>query len=188
MKQLKNAAVMFAMMTLLTGIIYPLLITGVGQALFRSRANGSLVQKNGLTVGSSLIGQGFVSAGYFRGRPSAVNYDAACSGASNDAPASRALVESVRSHVDSLRLWYNLPTGQTVPADLVTYSGSGLDPDISLEGAMLQVPQIAAQRNLNATELYHLLASRSQQSWLGFGQARINVLMLNMALDSLARE
>lgn len=184
-RQLKIAIRIFVILTLLTGVVYPLVITALSQAFFRYRANGSLIRVQGRVVGSELLAQGFTSPRYFQSRPSAVDYNAAGSGASNWGPTSRQLIETVKGRVEQVRKDNGLPENAPVPADLVTASGSGLDPHISLESALLQVPRIAIQRNLDPERLAHWVKASSKPNWLGTGLDRVNVLKLNVALDTL---
>jgi len=184
-RQLKVAILMFLALTILTGVVYPLLITGLAQLLFPWRANGSLLRVQGRVVGSELLGQGFTDPRYFQGRPSAVDYNAAGSGGSNWGPTSRQLIETVKARVEQVRRDNGLLENAPVPADLVTASGSGLDPHISLESALLQVPRIAIQRNLDPEHLAHWVKISAKPNWLGTGLDRVNVLKLNLALDTL---
>ena len=184
-RQLKIAIRIFVALTLLTGIIYPLTVTGLSQLFFPRRANGSLVRVQGRVVGSELLGQGFATPRYFQGRPSAVDYNAAGSGASNYGPTSQRLMDFVKGRVEQVRRDNGLAENVPVPADLVTASGSGLDPHISLEGALLQVPRIARERNLDPERLAHWVKNSSRPTWLGTGLDRVNVLKLNVALDTL---
>ena len=184
-RQLKIAIRVFVTLTLLTGVVYPLAITALSQAFFRYRANGSLIRVQDRVVGSELLGQGFTDPKYFQSRPSAVDYNAAGSGASNWGPTSRQLIETVKGRVEQVRRDNGLPENAPVPADLVTASGSGLDPHISLESALLQVPRIAIQRNLDPERLAHWVKVTSKPNWLGTGLDRVNVLKLNIALDTL---
>jgi len=184
-RQLKIAVLMFLALTVLTGVVYPLFVTALSQLIFPWRANGSLVHVQGRVVGSELLGQGFTDPKYFQSRPSAVDYNAAGSGGSNWGPTSKPLMDSVKARVEKVRKDNGLPENTPVPADLVTASGSGLDPHLSLEGALLQVPRIARQRNLNPNRLAHWVRAGSQPNWLGTGLDRVNVLKLNMALDTL---
>lgn len=184
-RQLKISALMFLAMMVLLGVVYPLIVTGLTQIIFPWQANGSLLRVHGKVVGSELLGQGFTDPKYFQSRPSAVDYNAASSGASNWGPTSKQLMDSVKARVEQVRKDNGLPPGTPVPADLVTVSGSGLDPDISLEGALLQVPRIARQRNLSPDRLAHWVRANSQPNWLGTGLERVNVLLLNASLDTL---
>ncbi len=185
-QQLLPALRMTALMTVLTGLIYPLAITGVAQALFPSRANGSLIQKDGQVVGSSLIGQNFAKAEYFHPRPSAAGndgYDATSSGGSNLGPTSQKLADRVKSSVDQFRKENPGYTGD-VPADLLTTSASGLDPHISPASAQAQVERIATARNAAAEQIRALVSLHTEAPDLGFlGESRVNVLLLNLDLD-----
>jgi K+-transporting ATPase ATPase C chain len=163
----------------LTGIAYPLAITGAAQAILPFQANGSQVTRNGALIGSHLIGQAFASPRYFEGRPSAVNYDASASSGSNLGPSSKALLGQLNARVAAYG-------GANVPADLVTASGSGLDPDLSPAGALAQVSRVAAARGLSPQALTSLIAAQTRGPDLGIlGQPRVNVLDLNLALDGL---
>lgn len=181
--QIRPALVLFILLSLLTGLAYPLAITGVAQALFPAQANGSRVELGGQIVGSELIGQNFSAPGYFWPRPSATGpdpYNAAASTGSNIGPTGRALVDRVAAAVDA--------TGAAgVPADAVTTSGSGLDPHITPQNAMLQIARVAAARGLDPAEVKSILAEVTEQPVLGiFGEPRVNVLRLNLALDEAA--
>jgi K+-transporting ATPase ATPase C chain len=197
-QQLRPAVVMVVGMTVLTGLIYPLAVTGIAQAVFPRQAGGSLVEVDGKVVGATLIGQPFADAKYFHGRPSATTdtdpndatktvpapYNAANSGGSNLGPTSQALIDRVKADVEKL----GLPAGTKVPADLVTTSGSGLDPDISPAAAAVQVPRVARARNLPPAEVERLVAEATTPRTFGIlGEPHVNVLHLNLALDSLAR-
>lgn len=182
---LRPAIVMTLLFAALLGLAYPALLTGIGQLAFPARANGSLIRDHGRVVGSSLIGQQFGSARYFHGRPSAAGagYDATASSGSNLGPTSRALAARVRTDIATLP---KSPEG-TVPADLVTASASGLDPDISPEAALFQVARVAQARGLPAARVRQLVADQIRQPLLGIiGEPRVNVLHLNRALDRLA--
>jgi potassium-transporting ATPase KdpC subunit len=197
LKTIRPALVMIVLMTGLTGLAYPVAVTGIAQAVFPSKANGSLIERGGRIVGSELIGQSFASDRYFQGRPSATlapdpadaskttsaPYNAANSSGSNAGPTSKALIERVQTGVADYRK-ANSGT-QTVPADAVTTSGSGLDPHISPENAEAQIARVAAARNLPVERLRQLVADASQDRTLGFiGEPRVNVLLLNLSLDN----
>lgn len=176
---LRPAITLTLFFALLCGIAYPLAITGAAQAVFPSQANGSQVIRSGTLVGSALIGQLFESDRYFHGRPSAVNYDASTSSGTNLGPSSKALLEGVaeRSAVYG---------DARIPADLVTSSGSGLDPDLSPAGALAQVSRVAAARTIDEATLRQLVAANTRGPDLGIlGEPRVNVLALNLALDEL---
>ena len=171
--------------TLLLGIIYPLVITGLAQLTMRNKANGQLIARNGQVIGSAIIGQNFSSPGYFHGRPSMAGngYDAQNSGGSNLAQSNKALVTRIDADVAS---WQKLHPGQPVPIGLVTTSASGLDPDIAPADALYQVPMVAAARHLPESAVRALVEAHIEGRDLGFlGEPRINVLKLNLALDDM---
>jgi K+-transporting ATPase ATPase C chain len=185
-KQLLPGLRMTLLLTVLTGLLYPGLVTGLCQALFPRQANGSLLYGNGRTAGSALIGQGFTRPEYFQARPSAAGadgYDAASSSGSNLGPTSRKLAERTRASVEKFRTENPDFTGP-IPADLVTASGSGLDPHISPASAETQVARVAKARGVNPDSIRHLVAQFTEGRDLGFlGEPRVNVLELNLALD-----
>ncbi len=177
-------------MTVLTGFVYPLVVTGICQALFPGRANGSLVVDHGRPIGSRLIGQAFTGPGYFWARPSATTpqpYDALDSGGSNLGPSNPALVAAVAARIAVLRA-ADPENRAPVPVDLVTASASGLDPDISLAAAEYQAGRVAHARGIPPAMVRAMIAAHAKHPWLGFfGEPRVNVLELNRALDSRAR-
>jgi K+-transporting ATPase ATPase C chain len=200
LRQIRPALVLLVLMTVLTGLAYPLAITGLAQMLFPHQAAGSLIEnteKDGkvIVIGSELIGQTFADAKYFHGRPSATTdtdpndasktvsapYNAANSGGSNAGPTSKALIERVGGDVDALKKESSAP----IPVDLVTTSASGLDPHITPAAAEFQVPRVAAARNLAADQVRALVAQATEDRVLGIlGEPRVNVLKLNLALDA----
>lgn len=184
-KHLRAALAVVGVMTIITGLAYPALVTRLAEALFPWQAGGSLVERDGKVVGSALIGQSFSDPGYFWGRPSAAGqgYDAANSGGSNMAPSSKKLAEDVAARADALRRADPQMDGPP-PADLVTASASGLDPHISPEAAFAQVKRVAAHRHAPADEVRKLAAAHTEGRELGvLGEPRVNVLKLNLALD-----
>lgn len=172
--------------TVLVGVVYPLVVTGIAQVAFGEQADGSLVERDGVVVGSSLIGQSFTGDDWFHPRPSAAGdgYDAMASGPSNLGPTSEALLESVAERVDRYRTANGLDGEQPVPVDAVTSSGSGLDPHISVANATLQAGRVARARGLDVEAVLRLVAAHSAGRSLGFlGEPTVNVLALNLALD-----
>jgi len=199
LKEIRPAVVLLIALTALTGLAYPLAMTGISEALFPWQAHGSLIEEDGKVVGSALIGQNFTEDKYFHGRPSAITapdpkdpsktiatpYDASNSMASNLGPTSKALVEGVKDAAQKLQAEN---PAKPVPVDLVTSSGSGLDPDITPAAAEFQIPRVAKARNLAASEVAALVQRLTERRLLGiFGEPHVNVLKLNLALDALAR-
>ncbi len=185
---LRPAASLLGLFTLLLGLAYPALVTGVAQIFFRGEANGSLIEREGQIVGSARIGQTFTSPGFFWGRPSAtapVPNNAAASGGSNLGPMNPALIEAVRDRIATLQAADPGHDGR-IPVDLVTASGSGLDPDISPEAALFQAGRVARARGLPEEAVRRLISEETEGGGL-FGDERVNVLHLNLALEDLAR-
>jgi len=185
--QLRPAFVVLAALTLLTGLLYPLVITGLAQMLFPQQANGSLIMKDGKSVGSSLIGQPFDAPKYFWGRPSATSpfpYNAAASSGSNLGPTNDALMKAVQAHIDALKT-ADPDNPLPLPVDLVTASGSGLDPHISPASAAYQVRRVARARGIDEAVVRQLVSQHTEGRQLGIlGELRVNVLTLNLALDT----
>lgn len=183
-RNLLTAVLMTIATTILLGIIYPLVVTGIAQGLFHDKANGQLIVRNGEVVGSRIIGQPFSSPAYFHSRPSAAGngYDAGNSGGSNLGPTNQKLIDRVKGDVSTLQA---ANPGKPIPVDLVTTSASGLDPDISPAAAEFQVPRIATERGMTEDAVRRLIAKHTQGRQLGFlGEPRINVLELNLDLDT----
>jgi len=196
LSQIRPAIVLIVLMTVLTGLAYPLAMTGLAQLLFPHQAAGSLIEKDGKVIGSELIGQNFTDAKYFHGRPSATTdtdpndstktvpapYNAGNSGGSNAGPTSKSLIERVQGDVDTLKK----ENGGSIPVDLVTTSASGLDPNITPAAAEFQVARVAKARNLPEERVRALVAEATQDRFLGvLGEQRVNVLKLNLTLDAV---
>jgi len=189
---IRTAASLWLLMTILTGLVYPLAVTGLAGALFPAQARGSLVYRDGIPVGSRLIGQAFSSPAYFHPRPSVNDYDPLGARPSNLGPTSADLIRQVRARAAAVRAENGLADGSAVPGDLVTASGSGLDPDITPEAALLQVPRVAAARGLPEETVYNLVKRRIIAVPFGsfgeglLGEPRVNVLLLNLDLDKVS--
>ena len=196
-REIRPAIVVLIALTLITGLLYPLVMTGIAQVLFPYQASGSMIERDGKIVGSELIGQEFISDKYFHGRPSATTapdpkdptktvpapYNAANSGASNLGPSNKALIDRVQADIATLQ---KENPGTPVPVDLVTTSASGLDPEISPEAALFQVPRVAKARKLPEARVRQLVNDATESRFLGLlGEPRVNVLKLNVALDRL---
>lgn len=189
LKELRPALTLLVAMTLLTGLVYPLAVTGLAQLAFPWQARGSLVERDGTVVGSALIAQPFARPDHFHPRPSAAGtgYDAASSGATNLGPTSKALVDTAATRIAELRA-ANPDARGPVPADLVSASGSGLDPHISPAAALWQIPRIAKARGMSEDALRALVTRHTEgRQWGLFGDPRVNVLLLNLALDGVVQ-
>ena len=182
----RPALVLFGALTLATGVLYPLAVTGVGQAVFPHQAAGSIIEVDGKAIGAALIGQQFTSPKYFWGRPSATSpmpFNANGSSASNLGPLNPAFIDAVKGRVDALKAADPANTAP-IPVDLVTASGSGLDPEVSLAAVKYQLPRVAAQRHMTPEQVQKLVDGHSSKQVFGiFGEPRVNVLALNLALD-----
>ena len=187
MKEIKNAILIFAVFSIILGIIYPVVITGISQVAFLHQANGNLITENGNVIGSELIGQNFSSPEYFHGRPSAIDYDPIISGGSNLGPTNQELMDLIDERIQKIKLEESLPSNFTVPNDMVLSSGSGLEGYIYVDSARLQVPRIAKARGLSETEVEKVIDNNIESPWLGTGSPMVNVLKLNLDLDNLRK-
>jgi len=185
-KNLITAILMTLVTTVLLGLVYPLVVTGLAQVIFPAKANGQLIARNGQVIGSEIIGQPFSSPGYFRSRPSAAGaagYDAGASSGSNLGPTSKKLIDRVKADVEKLQAEN---PGKPIPVDLVTTSASGLDPHISPAAAEFQVPRVARERGMSEDEVRRVIADFTEGRQLGLlGEPRVNVLLLNLKLDEI---
>ena len=184
---IRNSLMMLLLMTMITGVLYPLAATGLAQVMFPGQANGSLIERNGKPVGSALIGQSFTDAKYFWGRPSATSpnpNNAASSSGSNTGPTNPALIDAIKQRIDALHA-VDPGNKAPVPVDLITASGSGLDPEISPAAAQYQLARVAQARKLSVSQVQALVDQSTSGRTLGIlGEPRVNVLKLNLALDS----
>jgi potassium-transporting ATPase KdpC subunit len=183
--QLRPAFFMLLILTLITGVFYPLAVTGIAQVIFPSQANGSLIMADGKAVGSELIGQQFDESSYFWGRPSAAGYNAAASSGSNYGPLNPALTDMVQARIDALKA-ADPDNTLPIPVDLVTASGSGLDPHISVAAALYQAHRVASARGLSEADVQSLVEKNTEgRQFFFLGEPRVNVLKLNLALDGI---
>lgn len=181
-QQLKIAFWMTVVTTIFFGIVYPLVVTAVAQVFFPAQANGEIISQNGTIIGSHIIGQAFSSPGYFYSRPSNANYDGLNSGGTNLGPTNRQLIEQVETSTEKLR---TQNSRAPIPVDLVTASGSGLDPDISIAAAEFQIPRVAQQRGMSEAQVRTLVREHTEGRQFGIlGEPRVNILGLNLALDA----
>lgn len=185
MGEIKNAIVIFALFTVMLGIVYPLVITGISQLAFSDQANGNLIKQNGEVIGSQLIGQDFSSPQYFHGRPSAIDYNSSTSSGSNLGPDSRRLINNVTENIENVKSEDSISSDGKVPADLVEMSASGLEGYIYVDSAMIQVPRIAQARNISESEVKKVITVNEEFQLLG--KPIVNVLKLNIALDKLKK-
>ncbi len=185
MKQLKTSFLVLLIFTFMTGVIYPAIITGIGQVFFPAKINGSLIIKNGAVIGSRLIGQKFENPEFFQSRPSSTEYDGSGSGGSNMGPTNKKLADKVKFRTNQIRHDFNLSDKALLPSDFVFASGSGLDPHISLDSAFLQVDRIASARNIEKNLIADIIESNSERQLPFYGGRFVNVLSLNTALDNM---
>lgn len=183
--QIRPALTVFALLTIITGVVYPLFVTGMSQVLFSDQANGSIIVVDGKAVGSELIGQQFDDPKYFWGRLSAAGYNAAASSGSNYGPMNPALLDAAQTRIDALKA-VDPKNTLPIPVDLVTASASGLDPHISVAAALYQVSRVAAARGLSEADVQSLVGKYTEgRQFKIFGEPRVNVLLLNLALDAI---
>ena len=186
MKQLKISFIMLLTMTIILGIAYPIMMTGIARIIFQEKSGGNLIYINNKIIGSKLIGQSFTGAKYFHGRPSSNYYDAVSSGGSNYGPTNKKFIEQVSERAEHLRKENKLVPSTIIPADTVLASGSGLDPHINLDSAMLQVKRIANERKINESIIIDLVNSKAEKQYFGIaGGYFVNVVELNMALECI---
>jgi len=185
LNELKRAIIIFGVMAIVLGLIYPLLITGISQVAFPYQANGEMIKINGNIVGSELIGQNFEGPQYFQGRPSAIDYNASTSGGSNFGPTNQKLIDRVNETITEIKTNDSLSSNATIPSDLVLASGSGLDRYISVDSALIQVPRIAKVRNISESTINDLIQKNQEIPFPGIGQPVVNVLKLNIALNGI---
>lgn len=182
-KNIKTAAIMIGIFTLLLGVIYPLFITAIAQIAFNKKANGSLLELNGKTIGSENVGQVFTERKYFHTRPSSVNYDSSTSGGYNYGPLNEKLTNDIQKRIDDFRALNDIPKNIPIPADIVTASSSGLDPNISVEAAYLQAKRIAEERQMTEEQIKKIIDDNTENKILS-GTKMINVLKVNAILDN----
>jgi potassium-transporting ATPase KdpC subunit len=183
--ELKRTIIIFAVLAIILGLIYPLVITGVSQVAFPYQANGEMIKYNGNIVGSELIGQNLEGPQYFQSRPSAVDYNASTSGGSNYGPTNQKLIDRVNQTIIDIKTNDSLPANATIPSDMVLASGSGLDRYISVDSALIQVQRISKARNISASAIQNLIHQNQETPFPGIGQPVVNVLKLNIALDQI---
>ena len=190
-KNILKSFLFYIIFIIILGLLYPLLVTGISKIIFPAKSEGSLIYIGGKAVGSELIGQNFIGDKYFHPRPSAAGkdgYDAMSSGGSNLAPTNKDFISTVSERLAAFKKENNLPDNTIIPADIVTASGSGLDPDISIESAILQVERISKARSIPANEIQDLITKNTENRILGFlGEPKVNVLKINILLDNLGK-
>lgn len=184
MGEIKSSIIVFAVFTVLLGLVYPLFVTGISQIAFPEQANGNLIEANGTVIGSTLIGQNFTSPRYFHGRPSAIDYNPSSSSGSNLGPTNQKLIDNVNHNIEIIKAENSLQSTATIPADLVETSASGLEGYIYVDSAMIQVSRIASARNISEIEVIKIIEDNKEIPF-GTGSPIVNVLKLNTALDKL---